>query len=70
MRKCPGIAFYDQPVLNKNGLLTHIRQEFCFPVFLEYHGCSICIKECPFSRVDYQKLERQYTTRTIDPEII
>jgi ferredoxin len=70
IRKCPGFAIYDDPKLNENGLLTHIRNEFCFPVFLEYHGCSICIKECPFSRVDYKKLQRHFTTQTIDSEII
>ncbi|MFX0050568.1 MAG: [Fe-S]-binding protein [Candidatus Hodarchaeota archaeon] len=70
MRKCPGFAFYDQPILNENGLLTHIKNEFCFPIFLKYHGCSICIKECPFSRVDYQKLKRHFTAQSVDPEII
>ncbi len=69
-RKCPGFAFYEKPVLHENGLLTHIKNEDCFPVFLEYHGCSVCIKECPFSRVDYNKLKRQFTSRTLDPDLI
>jgi ferredoxin len=69
-RKCPGFAIYDTPHQNDNGLLTHIKNEFCFPVFLEYHGCSICIKECPFSRVAYDKIRKQFNSRTVDPEMI
>ncbi len=69
-RKCPAFAFYEEPIVQENGLLTHIKNEDCFPVFLEYHGCSVCIKECPFSRVDYNKLKRQFSTRTLDPDVI
>ncbi|UCE12882.1 MAG: epoxyqueuosine reductase [Candidatus Heimdallarchaeota archaeon] len=69
-RKCPGIAFFDEPASHKNGFITHIRNEFCFPVFLEYHGCTVCIKECPFSRVDYNKLKKHFNTQTVDPDLI
>ncbi|MHA2153776.1 MAG: 4Fe-4S dicluster domain-containing protein [Candidatus Hodarchaeales archaeon] len=70
VRKCPGFAIRDYPVKNENGLLTHIDNEYCFPVFLEYHGCSICLKECPFSRVEYSKLMRQFNTQALDPELV
>ncbi len=70
IRKCPGFAIYDDPIKHDNGLLTHIKNEYCFPVFLEYHGCSICIKECPFSRVDYHKLKIQFDTKLMDPNLI
>jgi NAD-dependent dihydropyrimidine dehydrogenase PreA subunit len=70
IRKCPGFAIYDDPILHDNGLLTHIKNEYCFPVFLEYHGCSICIKECPFSRVDYERLKKQFDTKTLDSDMI
>lgn len=70
LRKCPGMAFYDDPIIHENGLITHIKNDFCFPVFLEYHGCSICIKECPFSRLDYKKLKKQFDEKNVDPEIV
>ncbi|MFX0085215.1 MAG: hypothetical protein ACFFAU_06045 [Candidatus Hodarchaeota archaeon] len=70
IRKCPSFAIYDDPILHTNGLLTHIKNEYCFPVFLEYYGCSICIKECPFSRVDYHKLKKQFDTKTLDQNVI
>ncbi|MHA2247367.1 MAG: hypothetical protein ACXADY_20640 [Candidatus Hodarchaeales archaeon] len=69
-RKCPGLAFYEEPIIHENGLITHIKNEFCFPVFLEYHGCSICIKECPFSRMDYKKIKKQFDEKKVDPEIV
>lgn len=70
IRKCPGFAIQEEPIVHPNGLITHVKTEYCFPVFLEHHGCSICIKECPFSRVDYNKLKKQFTNGTVDPEII
>ncbi|MFX1507671.1 MAG: hypothetical protein ACFFDC_16415 [Promethearchaeota archaeon] len=70
IRKCPGFAIQEEPIVHENGQLTHIINDYCFPVFLEHHACSICIKECPFSRVGYNKLKLQFKNRTVDPEII
>ncbi|PWI47833.1 [Fe-S]-binding protein [Candidatus Heimdallarchaeota archaeon B3_Heim] len=70
VRKCPGFAIRDYPIQNENGLLTHIINKNCFPVFLEYHGCSICLKECPFSRVKYSKLMKQFNTQSLDPDLV
>lgn len=70
IRKCPGFAIYDKPIIHENGIITHIENENCFPVFLDYHACTICVKECPFSRLDYKKLEKQYRTKTINPDLI
>ncbi|UCG04567.1 MAG: epoxyqueuosine reductase [Candidatus Heimdallarchaeota archaeon] len=70
IRKCPGFAIQEEPTLHENGLLTHITNEYCFPVFLDYHGCSVCIKECPFSRMEYNKLKTQFDNRTLNPEMI
>ena len=69
-RKCPGFAFYDSPIIHDNGLITHIDNEKCFPVFLENEGCTVCIKECPFSRLGYNKLKTQFLDNSVDPEII
>ncbi|MFW9906064.1 MAG: hypothetical protein ACFFFH_17205 [Candidatus Thorarchaeota archaeon] len=70
IRKCPGFAIQEKPIIHSNGQLTHITYDYCFPVFLEHHGCSICIKECPFSRMDYDKLKKQFRNRMVNPEII
>ena len=60
IRKCPPWAILDEPVVKENSILTHIDNDKCFPVFLEYHGCSICIKECAFNKVDYKKIKGNY----------
>ncbi|MHA2175373.1 MAG: 4Fe-4S dicluster domain-containing protein [Candidatus Hodarchaeales archaeon] len=60
IRKCPGWAIYEKPIVHENGLKTHIENEACFPVFLEYHGCSICIKECTFNKVDFQRIKQNF----------
>ncbi|MHA1973109.1 MAG: 4Fe-4S dicluster domain-containing protein [Candidatus Hodarchaeales archaeon] len=60
IRKCPSWAIYDEPIMNNNGLLTHIDNTKCFPVFLDYHSCSICIKECTFNEVSYSRLKKKF----------
>lgn len=56
IRKCPTGAIYERPIVHKNGLITHIDSEKCFPFFMEQHGCSVCIKECQFNRKGYAEL--------------
>ena len=56
-RECPPDAFYDNPVLDPNGQETYVRNEECFPYFNEYHGCSVCVKVCPFNHQPYGKIK-------------
>jgi len=39
-----------------NKYLQNIEGEKCFPQFFNTHGCSICIKVCPFSKLGYDKV--------------
>ena len=32
----------------------------CFPYFMKYHGCSICIKVCPFNQQGYDKIKEGF----------
>ena len=50
IRECPPDAFYDEPIQHENGLVTVLDNSKCFPYFAKYHGCSVCIKVCPFNR--------------------
>ncbi|HUY01171.1 MAG TPA: 4Fe-4S double cluster binding domain-containing protein [Candidatus Deferrimicrobium sp.] len=59
VKKCPTQAIlpYDQKVKSINGkYIRNIESEKCFPQFFKTHGCSICIKVCPFSQVGYEKV--------------
>ena len=57
IRDCPVDAFYDQPTQHDNGLVTVLDNGKCFPYFAKYHGCSVCIKVCPFNTRSYAQLK-------------
>lgn len=63
VRKCPPHAILEKPIVYGQNLLKHIDSYKCFPFFAENHGCSICIKECPFSREDYNEIRESFLTR-------
>jgi epoxyqueuosine reductase len=60
LRDCPPEAFYDEPVAHANGLVTVLDNRKCFPYFVDYHGCSICLKVCPFNQQRYEKIKAGY----------
>jgi epoxyqueuosine reductase QueG len=57
IHECPPSAFYDEPFEHDNGLVAVLDNDKCFPCFVAYHGCSICIKVCPFHQQPYGKLK-------------
>jgi len=57
INECPPKAIYDNPIYHDNGLVTSIDNSKCFPYFENYHGCSICIKVCPFNNTPYEDLK-------------
>ena len=60
IRDCPPKAFYETPVYHKNGLVTVLDNSKCFPYFAKNHGCSICIKVCPFNQQGYDKIKQGF----------
>jgi ferredoxin len=63
IRDCPPAAFYESPVHHENGLVTVLDNRKCFPYFLTYHGCSICIKICPFNQQSYDKIKEGFLVK-------
>jgi hypothetical protein len=57
IRDCPPAAFYADPIRRDNGLITVLDNRKCFPFFVKYHGCSICLKVCPFNQQPYDKIK-------------
>ena len=55
-RECPTKAFYESPIRHDNGLKTFLNIKKCFPFFANNHGCSVCIKICPFNQQGYEKI--------------
>lgn len=60
IRDCPPDAFYDEPIQHENGLVTVLDNAKCFPYFATNHGCSICIKVCPFNQKSYEKIRNSF----------
>jgi ferredoxin len=60
IRDCPPQAFYDDPIYHENGLVTVLDNEKCFPYFAKFHGCSVCIKVCPFNQQRYEKIKSSF----------
>jgi len=58
IEKCPPKAILETPIIQRDGRKTHIDMEKCFPEFGNQYGCSICVKECMFNRVGYEKLKK------------
>jgi len=61
IRDCPPDAFYDEPIQHDSGLVTVLDNDKCFPYFAKFHGCSVCIKVCPFNQYEYTRLKANFT---------
>lgn len=63
IKKCPVEAIKEVPVVNDNNTVTHIDVEKCFPYFIEYYGCSVCIKVCPFNKIGYSRVKEKFNDK-------
>lgn len=62
IRNCPTEAIYQFPLLQENSIPTRIHYEKCSKGFLDY-GCGICIKECPFTTGNYEKIKEAFLNK-------
>ena len=60
MRQCPGQAIHNELEWDKHGNGIAIDYFKCIGHFGEKHGCNVCIKECPFTTIDYYKLKEKF----------
>jgi ferredoxin len=60
IRTCPPGAIRETPVVHESGRRTHIVREKCLPVFVSQQGCTVCVKECSFTRRSYEDIRRSY----------
>lgn len=63
IRKCPSGAIMEAPVVLDGLNPTRIDYEKCCEGFKNY-GCGICIKECPFTSSNYEKIKEAYLKTT------
>jgi len=60
VRQCPPAAINEEPVRHDTGRVTWIDADRCLPYFVRNHGCSICIKVCPFHQREYGWLKERW----------
>jgi len=60
IRECPTQAIYKKPIRHETGRVTCVDSTRCFPYFNDYHGCSVCIKVCPFNNTPYGKIKQAF----------
>ena len=63
VRKCSAGAIYDKKPVMIDGGPKHIDYIKCAMPFSKTMGCSVCIVECVFFRVDYNKIKAKYQTQ-------
>ncbi|MGQ4911349.1 MAG: 4Fe-4S binding protein [Candidatus Thorarchaeota archaeon] len=59
VRGCPPRAILDRPLIDGQRV-THIDLDKCFPYFVQYDACTICVKICPFSRRAYAEIHETF----------
>jgi epoxyqueuosine reductase len=64
IRKCPTKAILQKPVILDGINPTKIDYNKCCQGFLNY-GCGICIKECPFTNIGYEKLKHTFQKQNL-----
>ncbi len=64
VRTCPANALRKHPIIHKSGRRTHLIREKCLPVFVTQQGCTVCVKECEFSRRSYEDIFKQIRDRS------
>lgn len=60
IRKCPVSAILEEPIPQPAGHYTCVKGDSCLEYFGRNYGCSICIKECPFTTVGYERIKRAF----------
>jgi ferredoxin len=60
IRKCPPKAIYPEPRPRGEGSMQCIDHDTCRDYFSSNFGCAVCLAECPFSHVGYDKVKASF----------
>jgi predicted flap endonuclease-1-like 5' DNA nuclease/Pyruvate/2-oxoacid:ferredoxin oxidoreductase delta subunit len=63
IRACPCNAIREEPVPTKAGHYSCVEAGKCLLYLVTHFGCSICVKECPFTTVGYDRLKQAFERR-------
>jgi len=62
IQKCPVAAIYPVTKTLADGGPAFIDHTKCAMPFSNDNGCTLCIKHCPFSYADYERLKTRFVT--------
>ncbi len=60
IRACPVGAIYEQPRPRGDGGMQCIDHASCRDYFNQNYGCAVCLAQCPFSEVGYEKVKARF----------
>lgn len=60
IKKCPAKAIRNTSAERMNGHKSCINGDLCLDYFSNHFGCSVCIRECPFTNTPYKKIKEAY----------
>lgn len=60
IEKCPVDALFPEPKILADGDPTFVDHTKCAEPFSRDNGCTLCIKYCPFSYGDYDKMKAKF----------
>jgi ferredoxin len=60
IEKCPMDAIFTETKTHEDGGPIFIDHTLCAIPFSNNNGCTLCVKHCPFSYADYDKLKATY----------
>lgn len=60
IKKCPSRAIRETPTDRPQNHKSCVDGDICLEYFHSHYGCSVCIKECPFTSIPYEKIKERY----------
>jgi len=69
IRTCPAKAIRESPLIHESGRRTHIIRDKCLPFFVNDQGCTVCIKECSFTKKSYEHIFKRFSKRKQNQKI-
>jgi predicted flap endonuclease-1-like 5' DNA nuclease/ferredoxin len=64
IRACPPKAIREEPVPTKAGHYSCVEAGSCLLYLVTHFGCTICVKECPFTTLGYDRIKRAFERST------
>ena len=65
IKKCPYNAIYEVPVVTTAKNLKHVDVKKCIKQFETKYGCTLCLKVCTFTNVEYVKIQKKFIRKRL-----